>query len=224
MRMYTYRDAGTYAAKIASGTLVLTDMYGFWLPLYQLICALFIAVVGHPYYVSKLVSAVFGIGICLLVYEITLRLTAHHKAALCAFALIALNPLHIFNSASSMTDIPSAFFVTASLYFALKKRWVLGAVFAALAGMTRVDNWMLIVLLPVLLLFEERRVSIVSIAITDIPANFLVIHFMESDRRLARMFCHAQTVYGRATRGEPKSCKLLAVWNCSRHRFSAYFN
>jgi len=170
---YVYvRDAGTYAAKIASGTLVLTDTYGFWLPLYQLICGLFIAVVGHPYYVSKLVSAVFGIGICLLVYEITLRLTAHHKAALCAFALIALNPLHIFNSASSMTDIPSAFFVTASLYFALRRRWVVGAVFAALAGMTRVDNWMLIVLLPVLLLFEERRVSIVSIAIMIFPPIF----------------------------------------------------
>lgn len=167
---YVYvRDAAMFAGKIASGSLALTDLYGFWLPLYQLICALFIAVVGHPYYVSKLVSAIFGVGICLLVYDMTLRLTAHRKAALCAFALIALSPLHIFNSASSMTDIPSAFFVLASLYFAIKKRWIIAAVFAALAGMTRVDNWMLIVLIPVLCFLEERRVSIIAIMIMIFP-------------------------------------------------------
>lgn len=167
---YVYvRDAGTYAGKIASGTLLLTDLYGFWLPLYQLICAVFIAIAGHPYYVSKLVSAVFGIGICLLVYDITFRLTANHKATMCAFALIALSPLHIFNSASSMTDIPSAFFVVASLYFAIRKRWITAAIFASLAGMVRVDNWMLIVLLPALLVFEERRVSLISIAILIFP-------------------------------------------------------
>lgn len=170
---YVYvRDAGTFGSKIAAGTLALTDLYGFWLPLYQLICAVVIAVVGHPYFVSKLVSAIFGVGICLLVYDVTLRLTAHRKAAVCAFVLIALSPLHIFNSASSMTDIPSAFFVLASLYFALKKRWVIAAVFAALAGLTRVDNWMLIVLLPVLHFLEERRVSLVSIVILIFPPLF----------------------------------------------------
>lgn len=170
---YVYvRDAGTFANKIAAGTLAITDLYGFWLPLYQLISAVFIAVVGHPYYVSKLVSAVFGVGICLLVYDMTLRLTEHRKAALCAFGLVALSPLHIFNSASSMTDIPSAFFVLASLYFALKKRWIIAAVFAALAGLTRVDNWMLIVLLPVLHFLEERRVSFSSIVILIFPPLF----------------------------------------------------
>ena len=167
---YVYvRDAGTFGAKISSGTLVLTDLYGFWLPLYQLICAVFIAVVGHPYYVAKVVSAVFGIGICLLVYDITLRLTANRKAALFGFLLIALNPLHIFNSASSMTDVPSAFFVLASLCFVLKKRWIVASIFAALAGLTRVDNWMLIGLIPVLLFLEERRVSLASIAILIFP-------------------------------------------------------
>lgn len=170
---YVYvRDAGTFANKIASGTLLVTDLYGFWLPLYQLLCAVFIAVVGHPYYVSKLVSAIFGVGICLLVYDMTFRLTSHRKAALWAFVLIALSPLHIFNSASSMTDIPSAFFVLASLYIALKRRWIIAAVFAALAGLTRVDNWMLIVLLPVLHFLEERRVSLISIVILIFPPLF----------------------------------------------------
>lgn len=167
---YVYvRDAGTFGAKISSGTLLLTDLYGFWLPLYQLICAVLIAVVGHPYYVAKLVSAGFGIGICLLVYDISVRLTANRTAALLAFVLIALSPLHIFNSASSMTDVPSAFFVLASLFFVLKKRWIVAAVFAALAGLTRVDNWMLIGLIPVLHFLEERRVSLVAIVILVFP-------------------------------------------------------
>jgi hypothetical protein len=170
---YVYvRDAATYAGKIAAGTLALTDLYGFWLPLYQLICAVVIAVAGNPYYVAKLVSAMFGVGICLLVYDISLCLTSNRKAAFFAFLLIALSPLHIFNSASSMTDIPSAFFVLASLFFALKKRWIVAAVFAALAGLTRVDNWMLLVLLPAVHFFEERRVSLVSIAIILFPPLF----------------------------------------------------
>jgi hypothetical protein len=170
---YVYvRDASAFAVKISAGTFRVTDLYGFWLPLYQLICALVIAVVGHPYYVAKVISALFGVGVCLLVHDITLRLTANRKAALCAFALIAFSPLHIFNSASSMTDIPSAFFVVASLYFALKRRWIVAAVLAALAGLTRIDNWMLIVLLPAIQILYERRVSIVSILILIFPPLF----------------------------------------------------
>ena len=170
---YAYvRDAAALAVKLSAGTFRATDLYGFWLPLYQLICAVVITIVGHPYYVAKLVSAVFGVGLCLFVYVITLRLTSHRTAAFWAFVLIALSPLHIFNSVSSMTDIPSAFFVVASLYFALRKRWIVAAVVAALAGLTRVDNWMLIVLLPVLQVLEERRVSLVAFLILIFPPVF----------------------------------------------------
>lgn len=167
---YAYlRDATSFAVKISAGTFKYTDLYGFWLPFYQVICAVVIAIVGHPYYVTKLVSAIFGVGVCLLVYDITLRLTANRKAAFWAFVLVALNPLHIFNSASSMTDLPSGFFVVGSLFFVLKKRWVVAAVFAALAGLTRIDNWMLIVLIPVLQLLEERRVSLVALLVLIFP-------------------------------------------------------
>src|SRR5256885_6729542 len=120
---YAYiRDVGTMSAKLSAGTFSITDLYGFWLPLYQLICAAVSALVGHPFYVSKVVSALFGMGICLLVYEMSLRLTAHRTASLLTFALVALSPLHIFNSASAMTDIPHAFFVLAGVYFVMRKR------------------------------------------------------------------------------------------------------
>jgi len=167
---YVYiRDAGSISSKLSHWTFSISDLYGFWLPLYQFICAIVNVFIGQPFYVSKLVSALFGVGVCLFVYDLTLHLTKHSKAALWIFVLVALNPLHIFNSASAMTDVPSAFFVLGSLYFALRKRWIIAAVFAALAGLTRVDNWMLIALLPLFQFFEERRVSIVGCAILIFP-------------------------------------------------------
>ncbi|MGZ5436052.1 MAG: phospholipid carrier-dependent glycosyltransferase [Pyrinomonadaceae bacterium] len=163
---YVYiRDIATLSTKIKAGTFALTDLYGFWLPLYQFVSALVNVFVGNGFYTGKIVSALAGVGVCLLVYAITLRVVQHQTAALLSFLLIALNPLHIMNSASAMTDVPHALFVLASLYFVLKKRWVLAAVFAALAGLTRVESWMLIALIPTIQFWKERRVSIPAILI-----------------------------------------------------------
>lgn len=170
---YAYiRDIAAMSAKLHAGTFSITDFYGFWLPLYQFICAAVSVAAGHPFYVAKLVSALFGVGICLLVYDISLRLTKNHTASLLAFALIALSPLHIFNSASAMTDIPHAFFVLAGLHFVLKKRWITAAIFIALAGLTRVDSWLIIALIPALQFLEERRVSVVACLILIFPPLF----------------------------------------------------
>ena len=170
---YVYiHDLSVLSAKMSAGTFTSTDLFGFWLPLYQFICALVNVFAGNAFYVGKLVSAVFGIGVCLLVYGITLRLTAHRNAALLAFALIALNPLHISYSASAMTDVPHAFFVLAGLYSTLKSRWVIAAVFAALAGLTRMESWMFILLLPLIQFLKERRVSPPALLILLVPPLF----------------------------------------------------
>src|SRR6267142_117700 len=135
---YVYiRDIGTMSTKLSQGTFALTDLYGFWLPLYQFISAVVNVFLQNGFYAGKIVSALFGVGSCLLVYSITLRLTASEKAALLGFVLLDLNPLHITYSASTMTDVPHAFFVLASLYFFQMSGWVLAALFAALAGFTR---------------------------------------------------------------------------------------
>jgi len=170
---YVYiRDIGVMSTKMSGGTFALTDLFGFWLPLYQFVCALINVFVGNGFYVGKIVSAVFGIATCLFVYSITMRLTAHRTAALLAFALIALNPLHIFYSASAMTDVPHAFLVLTSLYFVLKRHWVIAAVFAALAGLTRLESWMFIALIPAIQFFKERRISVVALVILVIPPLF----------------------------------------------------
>ncbi|MDX6289742.1 MAG: Dolichyl-phosphate-mannose-protein mannosyltransferase, partial [Blastocatellia bacterium] len=117
---YVYiRTIGDWSIKLSAKTFAITDLYGFWLPLYQFISAVINVFVGNGFYTGKVVSALFGVGSCVLVYKTTLQLTANRAAALLSFVLMALNPLHIFYSASAMTDVPHAFFVMASLYFVL---------------------------------------------------------------------------------------------------------
>jgi len=170
---YVYiRVIGTMSTKLSNGTFALTDLYGFWLPLYQVISAVANILLGNGFYAGKIVAALFGVGSCLLIYSITLRLTASDRAALLGFALFALNPLQITYSASAMTDVPHAFFVLASLYFVLQRGWVLAAIFAALAGLTRVESWMFLALIPAIQFFRERRISIAALLILVLPPLF----------------------------------------------------
>src|SRR5215510_15409837 len=140
-----FGDAYSYLAaiesmrsKMADGTFAIKDLHGFWFPMYQFTCAFISFLFGHTFYVAKLVSALCGTGVCALVYQITLRLTDHRPLSLLAFALAALNPLHILYSSSSLTDIPHGFLVMAALYSVLEKRWKTAAVFAAAASLMRV--------------------------------------------------------------------------------------
>jgi hypothetical protein len=149
-------------ASIVGGTFTISELFGFWLPLYQFVCALISVIVGHPLYVAKLVSAICGTGVCLLVFGVSMRLTANRTLALIAFALIALNPIHIMYSSFSMSDVPHAFLVMSSLYFAIKDRWVLAASFVAAGGLMRPESWLFVGLLPALQWFLHRRVSLVA--------------------------------------------------------------
>jgi hypothetical protein len=159
-------------SKMASGTFAIKDLHGFWFPMYQVTCAVISLLFGHTFYVAKLVSALCGIGVCLLVYQISMRLTDHRPLSLLAFTLAALNPLHVLYSSSSMTDIPHGFLVMGSLYFALEKRWKVAAVFAAAAGFMRIESWILIVLLPALQFLFQRRVSLAAVGIMLISPLF----------------------------------------------------
>src|SRR5215471_18581428 len=135
-------------SKMADGAFAIKDLHGFWFPMYQFVCAGASLLFGHTFYVAKIVSALCGMGACLLVYQISMRLTNHRPISLLAFALTALNPLHILYSSSSLTDVPHGFLVMASLYFVLEQRWKAAAILAAAAGFMRIESWMLIIILP----------------------------------------------------------------------------
>jgi hypothetical protein len=167
---YVYiQEIGTLSTKLANGNFHLTDLFGFWLPLYQLLSALLNVLVRNGFYSGKIVAALFGAGACVFVYLVTERVTENNTAAFWMFLLIAFNPLQIFYSASAMTDVPHAFFVLAALYFLLTRNWIIAAVFAALAGFTRVESWMLIGLIPAIQIIREHRVSILGVAIMIVP-------------------------------------------------------
>lgn len=174
---YAYIDnIERWRTSLSAGTFNIKTLFGFWLPAYQFICAVICLFFDHPVYISKLVSAVCGIGICLLVFQITLKLVASRFVAVLAFLLIALNPLHILFSAFSVPDVPHAFFVLGSLYLVIEKRWMLAASFAAVAGLMRVEGWMLVGLLPILQLVVERRLSLRACGILSIvPSLWLYI-------------------------------------------------
>lgn len=149
-------------ASISGGTFTISELFGFWLPLYQFICALISVVVGHPLYVAKLVSAVCGTGVCLMVFAVSLQLTGNRVVSLLAFVLIAINPIHVMYSAFSMSDVPHALVLMSSLYFATKDRWVLAASLVGAGGLMRPESWLFVGLLPALQWFLHRRVSLIA--------------------------------------------------------------
>ena len=153
-------------ASLVNGTFTISELFGFWLPLYQFVCALITVLVGHPLYVAKVFSAVCGIAVCLLVFRFSELLTSNRMFALLAFGLIALNPIHIMYSAFSMSDVPHALLVIGSLYFAIKDRWILASILVALGGLMRPESWVFILLFPALQLLIHRRVSLTSVLIT----------------------------------------------------------
>lgn len=153
-------------ASIIGGSFTISELFGFWLPLYQFICAIITTVIGDPLYVSKLVSAVCGTGVCLLVFALSEQITANRMASLFAFALIALNPIHIMYSGFSMSDVPHALLVAGSLYFAIRNRWILAAGLVAVGGLMRPESWLFILLLPLLQFFLQRRVSVIAFLLT----------------------------------------------------------
>jgi hypothetical protein len=167
---YSYVETiARLSARLTAGHFRLADLFDFWLPLFPFSAGLVNVWVGQPLLVGKILSALCGAASCVLVFAVTLKLTRSLKSAWLAFALIVLNPLHNLYSASAMTDVPHAALILASLWFALDRRWVIAAIFAALAETMRIEAWVLIIVLPVLQLAYERRISIVVMSILFFP-------------------------------------------------------
>ena len=63
---YVYiQEIGTLSTKLSTGTFRLTDLFGFWLPLYQFVSAIVNMPLKNGFYSGKLVAALFGVGSCL---------------------------------------------------------------------------------------------------------------------------------------------------------------
>ena len=182
------QDGYSYAETIARlsanlGHLRLTDLYGFWLPLFQIAAAVVNRWIDNPLLTGKILSSLGGAISCVLVFAITEKLTRSILLASAVFALVVLNPLHILYSAACMTDVPHVCLVLASLWFLLQERWIAAAILAAIAAGVRIESWSLIVLLPLLQFLRQRRVSPALLLILLLPplAWLLISHFATGD-------------------------------------------
>jgi hypothetical protein len=162
--------------KMVAGTFSVRDLFGFWLPLYQFFCSLISLAINQPVYISKLVAALAGTGVCVFVYLCTNLLTSSQRLSLMAALVIALNPFHVEYSASAMTDMPHALLVLACLYFVLTEKWTLAACVGAAACLIRLESWTLIAVFPTIYFLRRRRVPVFSMLIlASGPAFWLFI-------------------------------------------------
>lgn len=184
---YVYAEvARSMRRNLIAGSFSAHDLAGFWLPLYQFVAAAVSLPVNNTLYAAKMISAACGIGSCLLVYKISLRLTANRWLAYSAFAVAALNPLHILFSGFSMTDVPYGFLIMASLYAAIDGRWVWSGLAAMAAGWMRADAWILIFVLPLLQYVSLRKVSPALLLSTVCgPIVILIVYWLGTGNALA---------------------------------------
>ncbi len=157
-----YSDAETIARfshGIAHGAFRLTDLYGFWLPLFQLGAAVLNLVIHNALLAGKILSGVCGALSCLLAASISLRLTSSRVIASLVFALVLSSPIHFIYSSACMTDVPFGCLMLAALLCVFDDRWTGAFVFAAVAGAVRVEGWVLIPLLPLLQFARQRRIT-----------------------------------------------------------------
>ncbi|MFN2579180.1 MAG: phospholipid carrier-dependent glycosyltransferase [Pyrinomonadaceae bacterium] len=206
---YVYiQEIGRLSTRLSTGAFRLTDLFGFWLPLYQFLSAIVNVAFKNGFYTGKLVAALFGVGSCLFVYALTFRLTANRTGAMLMFLLIAFNPLHIFYSASAMTDVPHAFFVLAALYFVLTGNWIVAATFGAMAGFTRVESWMLIGLIPLSQFIKEHRISIIALVVLIVPPLFWFCISWQATGNLLACFIQRQEYHDWLLRMNPSIARF----------------
>jgi hypothetical protein len=185
------RDGYSYAEIIAwlsanLGHLRLADLFGFWLPLFQLTAAIPNVWIHDPLLTGKILSGLCGAVSCMLVFAITQKLTRSVALASLTFVLAVCNPLHILYSAASMTDVPHACLVLASVWFLLQERWLGAAIFAAIAESVRIEAWTFILLLPLLQFIHKRRISLIALGVLVLPPlTWLIICHLATGDSLA---------------------------------------
>ena len=177
---YSYVDAiAEMSDKLSAGSFAFSDLFGFWLPLYQFVSALLVSASGmDPMIAGKTVSVLCGVASAIVVFDLTFKLTRDRRWAWLAFSLLLLEPGHVFLSALSMTETSHAFLVLCVIRYAALGRWHAAAVCGALAGLVRIDSWLFLLLLPVLQYVRGRRISFsVVLCLLITPVAWLSISY-----------------------------------------------
>jgi len=181
-----FSDAETiarFSGEIAAGTFSFSHLYGFWLPLFQLVAAVPNIWLHNPLLAGEVVSGLCGATACVLAFTVSFRLANSISLACVAFALVLLSPIHLLYSSACMTDVPFGCLLLLSLLFVLRNQWTAAMIVAAVAGGVRVEAWSLIPLLPLLQFIKEKRISVIGTLVLVAPPLLwlLVSHSARGD-------------------------------------------
>ncbi len=148
-----------------------------WLPAWQLLCAACERVVHEPYYVPKLLSALFGGLSPAIVFALARHLATgagegeggSMRAAWTAWAFAALAPWHAMYSATGMSESFYGFWILVAMYGLVRSRadnrWLLVAALAlGPATWTRFEGWVLAGAIPAIALVQRRARPVTFVA------------------------------------------------------------
>lgn len=147
---------------------------GIWLPGFNYLAGALCMVIPDPMIAPRLVNVILGSASVPLLYAVTRRIHGSTEA-LAAAALLAVLPLHVGLSASSLTEAGFVFGMLAVLWSALgaaekhapgsNLRLALVVVFGVFVEMFRYEAW---VLLPIVVAYvaHRRRSPLVAVGLT----------------------------------------------------------
>ncbi len=171
------------AEALLSGTFDWTMLYiPAWMPAWHLLCGAVQMAVPEPYYVPKLLSALFGGLSPALVFLMARRMGRKESTGWIAWAIATLLPLHLLYSTASMTEAFSGFWILLAAFALLRAEprngWLLISAVALLpAALTRYEAWALLLLLPPLAILQRRARPTVLVLSTAILALGPLIWF-----------------------------------------------
>ncbi len=137
-------------------------------------------------FLGGVLAILFSVGYILVTYFLALEIFGR-RTAIWSVVLLLLMPVFFANAGLVLTDIPSSFFVLLSLFFLIKRRFVLAGVFSGLGFLMRFPHGLIIVAVGVVLLSGDFRkefknyLKYVSAFFTALVPFFVFNYFMYSN-------------------------------------------
>jgi 4-amino-4-deoxy-L-arabinose transferase-like glycosyltransferase len=180
--------------------------HGIWLPGFMYLAGAFHLVVDDPAVSTRILNVLLGT-VTIPIYYLFVRSVYGRGAACFSAAILALLPLHVALSASSLTEVSVLFEVVAgtlllmvSIESVRARRLAVGAAVAliCLAIMTRYEAWLLVPLFPGYYFLRTRNAR-ASLLILALLAAFPLL-WLTGNRIAEGSFFRG---YGDALRGTP---------------------
>jgi uncharacterized membrane protein len=139
-------------------------------PLYYLIIKIWTMVFGYSEISLRIPSIIFGLGTIYFIYLIGRKLF-NEKTGLIASALLATSGLAVYYSQEARMYALATFLVSCSIYFLLKKKWIIFSVSVALIGMT---DYVSLFIIPVYFFFGRKHWKKVILSLIPFTSAFLL--------------------------------------------------